>query len=397
MSLPTNLNDVKEINLQYLVDSGTEESRELDFKEEVYGARDQDKVEFLKDVCAFANTMGGRIIIGIREVDGIASELVGIKADVDNEIRRLEQLALSRIRPRLRMLRFQAVFLSGDRCCLIVEVERSLNPPHAFVNQESHRYVIRFGRHTQDADVDQLRQLFLVAPSLVERTKSFISERLNLIGTRQTRIDDPNSGIAVFHCIPLTSLEGRIALSTTQIEQSIIDLKPLVSGNWEYRFTLEGLLTVSPNLTGPRDAHNLLWRDGRIEFVNAALIDAQASRPTINAAQIEELAVLAMRSSLVVFEKASLLPPWFVVLSLVQMGDVHYKFAHVQKEEPRSFDRDFVVTSGIMIEQLPESDLDSVIAALLRPMFDELANAAGWRASLNFMSGGAWLSRTRWT
>lgn len=67
-----------------------EESHELDFKEEQYrfaGATDEEKSELLKDVLAFAN--GWRradafILLGVREVKGGPSIVVGISQDLDD-------------------------------------------------------------------------------------------------------------------------------------------------------------------------------------------------------------------------------------------------------------------------------------------------------------------------
>jgi predicted HTH transcriptional regulator len=67
-----------------------EESHELDFKEEQYRfsrATNEEKCELLKDVLAFAN--GWRradafILIGVKEVKGGPSLLVGINHDLDD-------------------------------------------------------------------------------------------------------------------------------------------------------------------------------------------------------------------------------------------------------------------------------------------------------------------------
>jgi hypothetical protein len=66
-----------------------EESHELDFKEEQYrfiGATDEEKSEILKDLLAFANSWrraDAFILVGVKEVRGGPSTVVGISQDID--------------------------------------------------------------------------------------------------------------------------------------------------------------------------------------------------------------------------------------------------------------------------------------------------------------------------
>jgi len=83
-----------------------EESASLDFKRDQYpfdGAADDLKSELLKDILAFANSwrrVDGYILIGVEDVKGGKSTVVGITDDLDDA--RLQQfvflLALKLIR-----------------------------------------------------------------------------------------------------------------------------------------------------------------------------------------------------------------------------------------------------------------------------------------------------------
>lgn len=59
-------------DLQALVDEGIPEGRQLEFKRDHYGRKDDDKREFAADVSAMANAFGGYLLIGIDEKNGIA-------------------------------------------------------------------------------------------------------------------------------------------------------------------------------------------------------------------------------------------------------------------------------------------------------------------------------------
>ncbi|SEF13838.1 Putative DNA-binding domain-containing protein [Burkholderia sp. WP9] len=69
------LDAVTEADLQTLIDHGVRESRTLDYKRDWPADRDA-RTELAKDVCAFANTMGGDLVFGMREEGGAAAAIV---------------------------------------------------------------------------------------------------------------------------------------------------------------------------------------------------------------------------------------------------------------------------------------------------------------------------------
>lgn len=68
-------------NFERLVENGTPEGRQLEFKRDHYGNGDNAKKEFAADISAMANALGGILIIGIEEKNGIASKIVGVESD----------------------------------------------------------------------------------------------------------------------------------------------------------------------------------------------------------------------------------------------------------------------------------------------------------------------------
>ena len=79
-----------------LVENGVPEGKTIDYKQGSVGGRDKDRLDFAKDVAAFANAEGGDIVFGIRERNGVAHEVVGLPGiDADAEITRDAQSAPS--------------------------------------------------------------------------------------------------------------------------------------------------------------------------------------------------------------------------------------------------------------------------------------------------------------
>jgi hypothetical protein len=73
------LEDLSLGHIEGLKDNGIAESRHIEFKSTCVGGSDKDRREFVADVTAFANALGGDIVFGVAEEDGVASGVPGIK------------------------------------------------------------------------------------------------------------------------------------------------------------------------------------------------------------------------------------------------------------------------------------------------------------------------------
>jgi predicted HTH transcriptional regulator len=58
------LDKITEADLQNLIAAKVGESTYLDYKQQTYANSDDARSEFLADISAFANTLGGDIVIG---------------------------------------------------------------------------------------------------------------------------------------------------------------------------------------------------------------------------------------------------------------------------------------------------------------------------------------------
>jgi predicted HTH transcriptional regulator len=126
------LDQISEADIDALVSTGVPESSLIDYKRDIYGNADSDKREFLADISSFANTMGGDIIIGIDEVDGLPAAITPFTGDIDTEARRLQSIALTGIERRITNLRIRPVRVSGGHV-IIVRVPRSYIPLYCVI------------------------------------------------------------------------------------------------------------------------------------------------------------------------------------------------------------------------------------------------------------------------
>ena len=89
-------------DIHQLMMNSVQEGKTIEYKLMLPGGNDQERKEFLADVSSFANTMGGDLIYGIEEENGIPKKIVGVElSDVDAEIRRLDNMIRDGIEPRI--------------------------------------------------------------------------------------------------------------------------------------------------------------------------------------------------------------------------------------------------------------------------------------------------------
>jgi len=63
--IPKAITQLLPADFDRLVADRVQEGSQLDFKQALVGGTDGDKKKFAVDVCAFANTRGGDIVIGV--------------------------------------------------------------------------------------------------------------------------------------------------------------------------------------------------------------------------------------------------------------------------------------------------------------------------------------------
>src|SRR5688500_12471518 len=99
MSVP--IDSITEGDLRPLVENRVHESRTIDYKSMLPDSN-RSKKKFLQAVCAFANTVGGDLVYGMQEANGVPQQLAGFESDnIDRDILQLINLIRDGIAPSL--------------------------------------------------------------------------------------------------------------------------------------------------------------------------------------------------------------------------------------------------------------------------------------------------------
>ena len=132
------LDNITAADMEGLLDDHVPESLYIEYKLEVFDKRDEKKrLQFLGSISGFSNGVGGDLIIGMRAVNGIPEELVGLEQkEADGETLRIQQVVGTIIEPQVR-IRIRPILLSNGRTVLIIRVPQSWAAPHG-IKKDDH-------------------------------------------------------------------------------------------------------------------------------------------------------------------------------------------------------------------------------------------------------------------
>jgi predicted HTH transcriptional regulator len=100
--IPKAIEQVTPEDILALIPNQVREGKSIDYKRDMIGDADSDKIRFLADVSSFANASGGDLVLGVDEKDGVPVAVPGVELDdPDRAIARLDNMIRSGLEPRL--------------------------------------------------------------------------------------------------------------------------------------------------------------------------------------------------------------------------------------------------------------------------------------------------------
>lgn len=153
------LSDLKEQDLQRLVDDQVQERDTVEYKRDMYGDSPDDKREMLKDIASMANHRGGYIVIGVEEdEEGIPTRISGVEAG--NHVERITNSCLDNIDRRIVGLGVEDISLSNGRVVIVISIPESINAPHMVTYRGLNQFWKRHGRQKDKMTIDEIGEAF---------------------------------------------------------------------------------------------------------------------------------------------------------------------------------------------------------------------------------------------
>lgn len=176
MFFDRSLTGLDEAAVRALAETAAEEGLQLEFKEQLNRDSKEEKREAAKDVSAFANSAGGRIVYGVAEgkLDDGRVVATGIKPLTDGSVgNRLSDVLGAAIHPRTAFAMTHVPIQAGG-VVLVVEVYRSETDLHMVTGYNENRFYRRGARGNVLMTEPEVREAYVQ----VGTTRASLERRL---------------------------------------------------------------------------------------------------------------------------------------------------------------------------------------------------------------------------
>ena len=384
MPLPSNLATVSEADVLRLITAQETEGPHLEFKRELPRTDNGSRHEFLADVSAFANSGGGDVVFGIEEDDqGRAASVVALAENPDQEPRRLLDVLMNGVEPRLPGVHVQPIAVTGGSV-FVLRVPQSWAGPHR-VKTNQH-FFLREGPRKRQLDVPEIRSLFLRSDSQAQKVRDFRTDRLGKLIAGETPIKLVQGAVLAIHLVPTQAALGLMSVDPVPYLDRR-QLPVLGAAGANPRLNIDGVLTARNWTEQGTYGYAQFFRNGFFESVYVLITHAQHGATLGSVGYEEKLIALvrAFRNELAHLGFGAEITMMLSIIGAkqVELGLDRHRFAFLDAHQGR-FDRDTLVLPDVILpESLPE-------AQALRPVFDLVWQAAGLNGSINYNSDGEW-------
>ncbi len=380
------IDEITAADIQALIDSEVMESRTIEYKRDLPGGSEKDKVEFLADVTAFANAGGGDLVFGITEENGKPVAATGLDmANLDAEILRLESLLRNGVDPRIPAVQMKVVTGCEKNPVLVIHVPNSWSSPHMITLKGSQKFYVRNNGRRDKMDVTEIRSAFALSDSIPEKIRRFRDDRLAKVISGNTPVRLRGESKIVLHIIPLMSLATDFVLSPSELKEQGKRFRTLRRRSSDPRFNLDGMITAHDR-DEKSDAYReycQVFRRGMIEAVSGKFVHEIDGCKGIHGVTFEEDLIEAIEEYIKALRGLKVAVPYIILLSMAGMSECTIF------TEPswgiRTFDRDMLILPDVLVENCGVG-----IALVLRPVFDSVWNAVGVEGSRNYTEEGCW-------
>lgn len=385
------LSEITQEDILALIEDGVKEGQTLDFKQEYNIEKEDKKWNFLADITAFANTIWGDIIFWIREEGSIAKEIIPIvDIDFDEEKRKIEQIVMNGIEPRLKV-QIRELPVNGGYI-LIIRVQKSSLSPHRVVytqySKTQDKFYWRNSIWNFQLNVTELREAFLKSEKLSQKIENFKNQRIIEIHSHSLPLPwyfPDETWKVVLHVIPVEQFEDKTTINIKELtaENTPRPLWPVSGYSWKINF--DGFLLYSVNYDNDENAYitwyTQVFRNGTLEWVSNVLIRTRFwNEKRIPTQTLEQELIERLKQFLDFVRNQWITSSIYISLTLLNAKGyplgVSYRNSYIENDV---IDRDILPLDSFLVE-----DLTIAPEYLLKNAFDVLWNTCWYSGSENY-------------
>ena len=214
---------IKRIIEEKIQESDTLEYKSFQFENGKFSSLEtKNKDGLFKEICAFANYNGGKIIIGIKEDENHnPSEIIDVGVNKETfEVWKQSfrgKLAVDII-PSLYGVKVELVTIDDVKKCIIIDVPRSVLKPHALSTGSNHNFYIRNGNTCAMMKYNDLKNSFDALTNKQQKLELFRNERISSILNGE--VDDflITAPVLLLHIVPEVSFDESVYIDLKSCE-----------------------------------------------------------------------------------------------------------------------------------------------------------------------------------
>ena len=391
MLLGRSFDEIDSETVRQLIESGASESLNLEFKREKYGNSDNDKKEFLKDITSFANSLGGHLLIGVKESNGTAIELCPLTGfSIDQELQRLENIIRTGIEPQILGLRMKRITVKGGEI-IVAYIPRNHNPPHRVIFKRTNRYYSRHSSGVHEISMEALRRLFGEQRSIEDRARTFVQDRFCRILTGDTAvINFVSKSVVAMHLVPLPDFGADRQIEITTLKNLQNQIEPLMESQFKCRIDLDGVNFVDTIRTTTGFSYVKAFRNGTLEIATTDLIQSDGGKSTIASVGFPRAIVESVPTYIEGMRSVGVSPPILFAMSMSGMRGAEMVVEGYNLETDNCYQRETLhLPHSIVTAYRDDKNYESSIAE----MMNYLWNAFGFERCQYFDKNGKWIDR----
>lgn len=378
--------------IEQILDNKDRESERLEFKDYRFeqgkfnslGQKESDK--FLKEICAFANTYGGTIVLGIGEDENHNPDKLvdtGVTPELFEEWEKaLRNKIATQTIPVLYGIKAEHMTVR-EKNCILITVPRSVLKPHAFNSGSRDDIYMRNGNTSSPMRYNDLKHSFLEFDHIMQKIQGYRDERLSFLlngDLDETLIEMP---FLLLHILPEQSLD----MSTTVELSKIIynsAFHPICTTSYSvYSYNSDGLIKVELG----RDQSGLssyiqLSLNGFLESLTLRLWNEEKHYlPPWD--DVEEVVVKDIYSLCHELNILGLGDVYHIGMTLVNAKGKSLPSRAYYNEDALPINKNLIKTSFVRV------DINKDFAASILPIFTKLSQTMGLSHSTLFEQDGS--------
>ena len=387
------LREIGEADIRRLVDIGLGEHLQLEYKGAVYEENDRGNREFLQDICMFANTSGGILLIGVEERRDERGQPTGLpdpEAALGIELANPEAVlgsydarATAAIEERLPV-EMAAIPIRGGRHVLAIRVPDSVRKPHAVIYQGRIYFPGRRERQRYALSVREIKEFTMRTASHLEQAKETLTSSF---AEASIAGDQPYVIVGI---LSVFFEDFLIDLRDDRLQRAVRNFGRTGWGELgNLSFSFDGIERRS----GDQFNHLVqLRRNGLLRVSQQIPLIPREGVQQIGPAAIDRLLRQVVTQAPHIYEAAAIGPPYLIGVTLripraltgVYPGMVGLGEEHTPPVAAGEYRFPF-----LEVDDLMHSD------RILRPLCDQVHQMFGREESPNFNADGAWIERNR--